>query len=76
MTQTYREAKLQRARGMRSRATHLGVAWIVLSGFAIHVGVGRQRFFLGLLLLCAANALFVWGLTLHRRAKRLLRLYD
>jgi hypothetical protein len=76
MNQTYREAKLQRVRGMQSRSRHLGWAWFVLSGFGVYVGVEQRRFFLGFLLLCAANALFAWGLSLHRRVKRLLRLYD
>lgn len=58
-----------RVRRLERRSSHLGLAFLVLSGAGIYAAVGQKRFLVGLAFIVAANVLFAWGLSFHRRAR-------
>lgn len=73
MNLSHRLDKVERIRGMQSRSFHLGLAFVTLSGAGLYVGVILHRFLVGITLVLLANWAFVWGLSLHRRARDLLK---
>lgn len=66
------EADRRRVRRLERRSTHLGLAFLVLSGAGLYAAVGQRRFLVGFGLLLLANGLFMWGLVFHRRAREIV----